>query len=71
MPTLANLITEYGNSLTRIEVESLMEEAEKQRRMKSEMAALFAYLDDTREKWGEKVVYQWIDEWFIREINND
>ena len=44
---------------------------EKQRRMESEMAALFAYLDDTREKWGEKIVYQWIDEWFIREINDD
>ena len=44
---------------------------EKQRRMESEMATLFAYLDDTREKWGERVVYQWIDEWFIREINDD
>lgn len=26
---------------------------EKQRRMESEMATLFAYLDDTRDKWGE------------------
>ncbi len=43
---------------------------EKQRRMESEMAALFAYLDDTVKEWGEKNVYRWIDEWFIREIND-
>ena len=55
------------------------EEAEKQRkkeealqrRMESERADLFAYLNDTVKEWGEKVVYQWIDEWFIREINDD
>ena len=51
--------------------EKLENEEALQRRMESEMAALFAYLDDTREKWGEKAVYRWIDEWFIREINND
>jgi len=50
------------------------EEAEKQRkkeealrrRMESERADLFAYLNDTVKEWGDAVVHQWIDEWFNR-----
>jgi Skp family chaperone for outer membrane proteins len=55
------------------------EEAEKQRkkeealqrRMDSEREDLFVYLNDTVKEWGEKVVHQWIDEWFSLGINDD
>ncbi len=54
------------------------EEAEKQRkkeealqrRMDSEREDLFVYLNDTVKEWGEKVVHQWIDEWFSLGIND-